>query len=135
MALVSLGLDPGLYFIYNAVYNTKLLLNHCCHKVAMRINAAIAKQLETYTLKYPQEVLIVHTLDGTEADQIIIFKGFSSSLMHPTDFNPDNSVFSPNAELVSIDRIQSPYLPNNPNYIEQNISWSIMAQYLSVAGI
>jgi hypothetical protein len=101
----------------------------------MNITPAIAKQLETYTLKRPTEVLLIHTLDGEEEDQILIFKGFSSSLMHPTDFNPDNPVFSPNAELISIDRIQSPYLPNNPNYIEQNLPWSAMAQHLIAAGI
>jgi hypothetical protein len=91
----------------------------------MNITPAIAKQLETYTLKRPTEVLLIHTLDGEEEDQILIFK----------DFNPDNPVFSPNAELISIDRIQSPYLPNNPNYIEQNLPWSAMAQHLIAAGI
>ncbi|MFP4296261.1 MAG: hypothetical protein ACLFT0_00190 [Spirulinaceae cyanobacterium] len=94
-----------------------------------------AQQLEQYTLKNPQEVLIVHiTLDDTE-DQIVIFKGFSSSLMGPTAFDPDVPVLAPNAQILSIDRVVSPYLPDNPQYIAQGLSREDMEKLLQEAGI
>ncbi|NJN74317.1 MAG: hypothetical protein HC799_16750 [Limnothrix sp. RL_2_0] len=96
---------------------------------------AIAQQLETYTIKRPNEVLLVHTLAADTEDQILIFKGFSSSLMQPTDFNPDNSVFAPNAELVAVDRLKSPYLPNDPQYIQRDMTWEMMAVLLTDIGI
>lgn len=101
----------------------------------MHITPAIAKQLETYTLKRPNEVLLVHTLEADTEDQVLIFKGFSSSLMKPTDFNPDNSIFAPNAEFVAIDRLQSPYLPNNPQYIQRDLTWEMMAALFTEVGL
>lgn len=44
------------------------------------------KRLEQYTIKRPQEVLLVTVEIAGEEDQIAIFKGFSSSLMRPTAF-------------------------------------------------
>lgn len=101
----------------------------------MYITPAIAKQLETYTLKRPNEVLLVQTLEADTEDQVLIFKGFSSSLMKPTDFNPDNSVFTPNAELITIDRLKSPYLPNNPQYIQRDLTWEMMTACLAEVGL
>ena len=54
-------------------------------------NATLATQLESYTLKRPQEVLIVHAQVAGEPDQIVIFRGFSSSLMRPTAFESRSS--------------------------------------------
>lgn len=89
----------------------------------MKITAAIAQKLEAYSQSHPEEVLLINTMDGDTEDQVMIFKGFSSSLMRPTDFNPDNSVFTAEALFVSGDRLRSPYLPNNPDYIAQNFTW------------
>ena len=97
----------------------------------MKITPAIAKQLETYSQSHPEEVLLINTMDNDIDDQVMIFKGFSSSLMRPTDFNPDNSVFSAEAEFVSCDRLQSPYIPNNPTYIAQNLSWDDLQSLLA----
>ena len=97
----------------------------------MKITTVITKQLETYSQRHPEEVLIISTTDGETEDQVMIFKGFSSSLMHPTDFNPDNSVFSAEAEFVSCDRLKSPYLPNNPIYIAQDLSWDDLQNLLA----
>ncbi|MBO9997843.1 MAG: hypothetical protein J7641_02360 [Cyanobacteria bacterium SID2] len=91
-------------------------------------------RLERYTLKRPQEVLLVcATVDG-EDDEIVIFKGFSSSLMRPTAFDPDVSVLPDDATIEKIDRLASPYTPENPQYIEQGLTWETMQPYLEAVG-
>jgi len=95
----------------------------------------LAQRLEQYTLKNPQEVLIVQiALDDTE-DQIMIFKGFSSSLMRPTAFDPDVPVLAQDAQILSIDRVVSPYLPDDPQYIAQGLTLTDMENLLQEAGI
>ncbi len=84
------------------------------------------QKLEQYTIKHPQEVLLITVNLEEEMDQLMIFKGFSSSLMRPTEFNPDVPMLSEKAEILSIDRLQNPYNPNNPNYIEKGLSWEEM---------
>jgi hypothetical protein len=64
---------------------------------------SIGRRLEQYTIKRPQEVLIVTAEIAGEEDQIAIFKGFSSSLMRPTSFNPDVPVLPPEAKIVTVD--------------------------------
>ncbi|MEA5537273.1 hypothetical protein [Crocosphaera sp. XPORK-15E] len=88
------------------------------------------QQLEQYTLKHPQEVLLITVETDGEGDQLLIFKGFSSSLMRPTDFDPDVSMLSNDAIIISIDRLMSPYNPNNPNYIQQGLTWEKMQKIL-----
>ncbi len=64
-------------------------------------------------------------------DVILIFKGFSSSLMQPTNPDPDVPVLPPQAKIVSIDRLASPYTPEHPTYLDQNLSWaSFQVAYL-----
>ncbi|MGK7940441.1 MAG: hypothetical protein AB4062_09910 [Crocosphaera sp.] len=88
------------------------------------------QQLEQYTIKYPQEVLLITVSLEEEMDQLMVFKGFSSSLMRPTEFDPDVPMLSENAKIISIDRLQSPYNPNNPNYIEKRLTWEQMQTLL-----
>lgn len=95
----------------------------------------LGKRLEQYTSKYRQEVLIVTAEIAGEEDQIAIYKGFSSSLMRPTAFDPDVPVLPEEAKIVKIDRLASPYNPNAPRYIEQNITWETMEELLSAAGL
>ena len=90
------------------------------------MSLSLIQQLEQYTIKHPQEVLLITVTCGEEMDQLMIFKGFSSSLMGPTEFNPDVPMLSEEAEIISIDRLQSPYNPNHPNYIEKGLSWEDM---------
>lgn len=92
-------------------------------------------RLEQYTSKRPQEVLIVHAHIAGQDDQIAIFKGFSSSLMHPTAFDPDVPVLPPEAEIVSVDRLHGPYNPQNPRYIQQNLPWEAMEALLGEVGV
>ena len=92
---------------------------------------SIGRRLEQYTIKRPQEVLIVTAEIDGEEDQIAIFKGFSSSLMRSTAFDPDIPVLPPKAKIVKIDRVASPYNPDATRYIQQGLSWETMQQLLS----
>lgn len=93
------------------------------------------KRLEHYTLKRPQEVLIVHLETENNADQILIFKGFSSSLMGATAFDADVPIFPETAKIIGIDRLESPYNPNNPRYIQAGLSWDEMEELLSQVNV
>ncbi|MBW4669555.1 MAG: hypothetical protein KME60_19595 [Cyanomargarita calcarea GSE-NOS-MK-12-04C] len=95
------------------------------------MNISIGKRLEQYTNQRPQEVLLVTIKIGGEQDQIAIFRGFSSSLMRPTSFDPDVPVLPPDAKIISIDRVASPYNPETPRYIQQGLSWENMENLLS----
>lgn len=91
------------------------------------------RRLEDYTLEHPDEILVVAarmTADG-DRDQVIIFKGFSSSLMGPTAADVDIPVLPEDAVIERIDRMASPYNPNSPVYLEQGLSWQEFAQRLS----
>jgi hypothetical protein len=81
------------------------------------------KRLEQYTLSHPKEVLLVKAEVEGEPDEISIFKGFSSSLMRSTAFDPDVPVLPEGAKILSIDRLLSPYNPAQPHFIAQNLSW------------
>ena len=96
---------------------------------------SIGRRLEQYTIKRPQEVLIVTAEIAGEEDQIAIFKGFSSSLMRPTAFDPDVPVLPEEAKIVSIDRVASPYNPDAPHYLQQGLSWETMQQLLLDVGV
>ena len=84
-------------------------------------NATLAARLERYTLKHPEEVLIVHAHVAGQPDQIVIFRGFSSSLMRPTAFDPEVPVLPDTAVISRIDRLEGPYLSQAPVYIERDI--------------
>jgi len=88
----------------------------------MPVSSAGAR-LEQYTLQHLQEVLMLHCeIEGTP-DQVVIFKGFSSSLMRPTAFDPDIPTLPDSATIHYIDRLQGPYQPDTPQYLERHISW------------
>ena len=87
------------------------------------MSANQGQQLETYSSKHPQEVLMVKLKIDDELDEVMIFKGFSSSLMRATAFDPDIPVISDRAEILNIDRLAAPYKPNQPNYLQKAIKW------------
>lgn len=99
------------------------------------MNNSVAQRLEQYTTKLKQEVLLVTVEIAGEQDQIAIFKGFSSSLMRPTAFDPDVPVLSDRAKIISIDRVASPYDPQLPRYIQQGLTWETMQPLLSEIGV
>lgn len=94
------------------------------------MNNSIANRLEQYTVKRPQEVLLVAAEIEGETDEIAIFKGFSSSLTRPTSFDPDVPVIPEGAKIIKIDRLKSPYNPEDPQYIQQGISLELMESLL-----
>lgn len=96
---------------------------------------SIGQRLEQYSARRPQEVLLVKANINGEEDEIAIFKGFSSSLMRATAFDPDVPVLPENAAIVKIDRLKSPFNPNNPQYIERELTWDRMQQLLDEVGV
>ncbi len=95
----------------------------------------IAQRLEQYTNQRKQEVLIVTVEISGEADTVLIYNGFSSSLMRSTSYDPDIPVIPPEASIVAIDRLTSPYNPAQPNYIQQGLTWEQMESLLLAMGI
>ncbi len=86
-------------------------------------------------MKRSQEVLLVTAEIAGEEDQIAIYKGFSSSLMRPTAFDPEVPVLPDEAKIITIDRVASPYTPQNPQYIQQGLTWEVMEQLLAEVGV
>jgi hypothetical protein len=99
------------------------------------MNRPIASRLEQYTLKRPQEVLLITAEIEGEPEQVAIFKGFSSSLMRPTAFDPDVPVLPDSAKIVTIDRLMAPYQPDQPRYIQQEITLAEMLKLLEAVGV
>ncbi len=92
------------------------------HNIPQTQTPALIARLENYTLKYPQEVLLVYAQIENEADQIIVFRGFSSSLMRPTDSDPTVPILPETAIVHRIDRIQGPYQPQAIRYLEKGLT-------------
>jgi hypothetical protein len=91
-------------------------------------------RLEQYTLRRPQEVLVVHTLLSGEADQVLIFRGFSSSLMRPTAADPEVPVIPEEAEIQAIDVLVGPYNPENPQFLHRGLTWKAVLPLLEAVG-
>ncbi len=96
---------------------------------------SMGARLEEYTMKCPKEVLLVSIEVQGEPDQVAIFKGFSSSLMCPTAFDPDIPMIPDGARIVSIDRLEGPYNPNSPRYIEQGLTLASFEKLLTQVGV
>ena len=92
---------------------------------------SIGIRLEQYTLKRRNEVLIVNleTASG-EPDSVMIFAGFSSSLMRATNYDPDIPIVTADSTIISIDRLVSPYNPEDPQYIESGLTLQAMKNLL-----
>lgn len=93
------------------------------------------QRLEQYTLQIPEEVLLVSATIAGEEDCVVVFRGFSSSLMRPTAFDPEVPVLPATATIATIDRLRGPYTPNNPQYLEQEISWADFSDRLAKIGL
>ncbi|MEM9452490.1 MAG: hypothetical protein AAGA75_28780 [Cyanobacteria bacterium P01_E01_bin.6] len=95
----------------------------------------LVQRLEQYTLKCPTEVLLVTAIIDGEEDQVVIFRGFSSSLMRPTAFDPDVPVLHDQAEIISIDQLQGPYTPDQPKYLQPGLSAETIEPLLTRVGV
>jgi hypothetical protein len=93
--------------------------------------STLLERLERYTQTRSREVWLVHAIVAGEPDRVLVFKGFSSSLMRPTAFDPDVPVLPPDATIESIDRLQAPFNPDCPNYLEQGLSVAEVEQRLN----
>lgn len=93
------------------------------------------QRLEQYTLKCKHEVLLIHAQIGGEPEQVMVFKGFSSSLTQQTAFDPDVPVLPENAVIVQIDRLHSPYRPDQPQVIQAGLNWEQMRSRLDELGV
>ncbi len=87
--------------------------------------------LENYSQQHPQEVLVVKLKIDDDLDEVMIFKGFSSSLMRSTAFDPDVPVISDRAEILTVDRLVAPYKPQSPQYIQQAIAWGSFQELIA----
>lgn len=94
-------------------------------------------RLEQYTEKVPNEVLRVHALVDGEEDQVLIFKGFSSSLMRATAYDPAEPVLPASATIRAIDRIRGPYNPAKVLLIKggRGLSWQQFQTLLQEKGL
>jgi hypothetical protein len=92
-------------------------------------------RLEHYTEKFPQEVLIVSAEVDGEADQVVVFRGFSSSLSRPTAYDPEVPILPPEAVIHSVDRLKGPYKPQAPDYIERDIAIAAFLEKLSALNL
>ncbi len=92
-------------------------------------------RMEQYTLRRPEQVLLVHALVEGEEDEVVIFRGFSSSLVRPTAFDPDVPVLPEEAEIQSIDILLGPYTPDQPRYVQRGLSWPDVEDLLQSLGI
>ncbi len=92
--------------------------------------------LEQYTQKVPHEVLRVEVeqADG-EPDLILIFRGFSSSLMRSTPADLSQPVIQSGARLLSLDRLQGPFDPADPKLIQGNLDRTAARDLLISVGL
>jgi hypothetical protein len=107
-------------------------------KIPLRLAETIVNQLfrlEQYTLKRPQEVLLIRASIGDKIDEVAVFKGFSSSLTRSTAADPDVPILPDTANIIVIDRLRSPYDPNAPQYIQQGLTWNAIEPLLIQAGV
>lgn len=90
------------------------------------------ERLEQYTATLEDEVLLVVADIEGEADRILVFRGYSSSLLRPTAADLNVPVLPEGGKIVSISRLKAPYNPQSPQVIENNISWlDFLERFLS----
>lgn len=93
------------------------------------------KRLEQYSQQHPQEVLRVMVDAADSPQEILIFRGFSSSLTDATAFDPDIPILTDDAQILSIDRLRSPYHPTQPEYVAPSMTWEQMEALLQDSGL
>ncbi|KAI6677194.1 hypothetical protein NL676_037990 [Syzygium grande] len=77
------------------------------------------------------EALVVHAVVDGEEVEVLIYKGFSSSLSYGTSPDPSRSILPAKARIKSIDRIKGPFNPSNIEYIEKGLTWENFKQVLT----
>lgn len=93
------------------------------------------QRLEQYTERFTEEVLMVEAVVANEEDVVLIFRGFASSLMRPTAFDPEVPVIPKEGVIETIARIRGPYMPDNIQYLERDIAWTTFRDRLAEMGL
>ncbi|WP_181280096.1 hypothetical protein [Aphanothece minutissima] len=79
--------------------------------------AALLAALETISRERPDRVLrLVGTLPGSGGDEpfeLLIFRGFSSSVTHPTAFDPDQPALPASARITAALLLAGPLNPSD----------------------
>ena len=78
--------------------------------------AAQLQALEAISRQRPDRVLrligeLPDGAGGWESFELLIFRGFSSSVSHPTGFDPDQPLLPPEARLESAELLAGPLNP------------------------
>nr|POE90950.1 hypothetical protein CFP56_05322 [Quercus suber] len=87
--------------------------------------------LEVYSQSAKGEALIVHAIVDEEEVEVLIFKGFSSSLSYRTSPDPSRSILPARAVIKFIDRIKGPFDPSNIEYFQKGLTWEAFKEFLS----
>ena len=88
----------------------------------------LIEQLEAYSVERPNEVLLVQAVIDGVPDEIVVFRGYSSSTVRPTAADLNVPVLPEGGEIVSIARLKAPYNPQSPDEIEVDIPWDEFSQ-------
>ncbi|XP_050374860.1 uncharacterized protein LOC126792492 [Argentina anserina] len=86
--------------------------------------------LELYSQGVRGEALIVHAWVDNQPVEVLIFKGFSSSLSYGTSADPSKSILPARAVIESVDRVRGPFDPSNIEYLQKNINWEVFKSNL-----
>lgn len=92
------------------------------------------ERLESYTEIFEKEVLVVRaSVEGVD-DEILVFRGFSSSLVRPTPEDLSESVLPVGAVVNAVDRMPAPYDPSK-ECIQEGMSVAEFESFLMEKGI
>ncbi|CAI5534089.1 unnamed protein product [Closterium sp. Naga37s-1] len=78
----------------------------------------------------PGEVVVLSAVVDGEEDEVVVFRGFSSSLVLPTPSDPSDPVLPASAAISSVDRVRDPFNPAHMEYIQQGMRWEEFEQLL-----
>lgn len=93
------------------------------------------QRLERYSQTHPGEVLLVEAIAAGEPDQLMIFRGFSSSLTRPTDPDPDVPLLGKGDRIEQVSRFRAPYKPAAPQPLAPACDWAEMERFLDGLGL
>mmetsp|Transcript_68480 Transcript_68480/g.216742 ORF Transcript_68480/g.216742 Transcript_68480/m.216742 type:complete len:98 (+) Transcript_68480:788-1081(+) len=83
----------------------------------------------------PGEVMYVYAEVDGEEDEILVFRGFSSSMMRPTASDLDVPVLPEEGVVAKVDLCVGPFNPANIEYIQQGMTWEEVEELLKGAGL
>lgn len=74
-------------------------------------NHLLIEALEQRSRLHPDRVVRLHGRLADQPFELLIFRGFSSSTTHPTDFDPDAPVLPEGTRLEQAELLQGPLNP------------------------